>query len=1063
MSATNSDFNSTIVPQNSLEKLKNSENKSYSLHGSWFSASKDNPCLLCGKESWCWQRSDGNRVVCAKTDRAPDGWFEYAVAPDGRKKFVKKGSQDRRQKFQLPDPEEIFPLSLNPKDDLPQWITINKVGKHEELQTEYLYPDAETGEPLGRVVRKQWSDRRPAYKGKTKEVLPSHWVKPPHPDMGDKGWWSDRGKGSKKWPLYREAEVRDAIASGTKVAFLLGGELNVETAREMGLIAFCNQGGEGQYTKEILNFLQKNKPFLLCIPHDNDDAGRKFAQKIINGCRKIEVPAIAIDLKNIYPTLKEKGDITNIVKDAGMDKFEFVQRLEEEILQVLSVEETESKGLSADQPSNQNDLVKDPNDVGNRTLEAIVLDNLFKKDWVTLNDTYFHYSGSGYWSKVTDKVVLKAITDQCRAAYNWVETKSGFARKFKYATDAKKVSAFKFSRDQLHKETETTNRHLRAFLNCTVDVRTGESFPHDPNHFLTTAITADYEPDQECPEVFLDFIKRAYGEDLVELIRACTSMFLDPTAPYGKFIHLIGASGSGKGTLLRLWGELFGLEHYRSGDFSNLSTAEGRHQYLSGCSLFAVPDTGGYQQGLKPFYELVDNGAMAGRALFSSNAYQKQWDVRFIIASVEHLHIENSGDGWDRRCIPIPTKPRDGIEDPTLGTRLAEVKGQIISWALAMPREERDRLLLHPSSNERIVNLKLEAAIQGDPVRAFIDKCLRPKENATKIHSHELHSKFNAFAQAHGYQSWGENKLVGHLKTLLPQHRVDQRRRCKGLMIPAHWKNMEFLEDIFVDRSGTNDFGNVSNPNYECIKSMCGEGGLTEFAEFGSPRSPNPDPTSSVGDLAKTFKGQSFQENGSPRSPRSPKENDLEEKVENNFPVQPEKKLDLNTPPTPLLGDLGDLGDLKPETIENTLVKTDHPTDHPVIQPKVGDLGDLGDLKPETIENTLVKTDHPVIQPKVDDPVKVVAALILQCQTWVAVVTALDAVAATIKRERAIVFDTLIKVGLQEKSDRQHLINLLAAHIQQNPEDQDAYNWIPSRYKGLKQKAKVLAMESPLS
>ena len=1044
----NSNSNSTIVPNISLEGLKNSENKSYSPHDNWFSASKDIPCQLCGKEKWCWQRSDGNRVVCAKTDRAPDGWFEYAVAPDGRKKFAKKGTQERRQKFKLPDPEEIFPLPLDPKNDSPQWVTLSTIGNVSEQQVEYLYPDPVTGTPLGKVTRRQYTDRRPAYNGKTKQTIPSHWAEPAHPDMGD-GWWSDRGKGLKKWSLYREAEVREAIASGTKVIFLLGGELNVETAREMGLVAFCNQGGEGQYTKEILEFLEKNKPFLLCIPHDNDDAGRKFAQKIIKGCRKIEVPAIAIDLKNIYPTLKEKGDITNIVEDAGMDKFEFIQQLEEEILQVLSVEETESKGLSPDHPSNQNDLVKDPNNVGNRTLEAVVLDNLFKKDWVTLNDTYFHYSGCGYWSKVSDKVVLKAITDQCRAAYDWVEKKSGFVQAFKYTTDTKKVSAFKFSRDHLHKEPGTTNRHLRAFLNCTVDVRTGESFSHDPNHFLTTAIAANYEPNQECPEVFLDFINRAYGEDLVELIRACTSMYLDPTAPYGKFIHLIGDSGSGKGTLLRLWGELFGLEHYRSGDFSNLSTAEGRHQYLSGCSLFAVPDTGGYQQGLKPFYELVDNGTMSGRALFSSNGYQKQWDVRFIVASVKHLNIENSGDGWNRRCIPIPTKPREGIEDPTLGTRLAEVKGQIISWTLAMPREERDRLLLEPSNNERIINLKHEAALQGDSVRAFIDQCLRPSEEAKPIHSYELHSKFNAFAKAFGYQSWGANTLIGHMKTLLSTHYVE-RRKYKGAWIPAHWKNMEFLNGIFSDRNDTNTFNEVSNPDYECLKSMCREGGLAEFSEFGTPRTPTPDTTPNVGVLAGTTQNQGFEGGGTPRTPRTPS---LEPnvKVENNFSAEsPKEKLNSSNSSAPPMPVLGVLGVPEAESTENTLIEAGHPTGHPATQTKVGVLGEtINSYSPKDVAVRILQC--PIEKEAADQ--------VLAAESWGAMLKAVDVAAASKKMTRGETFKLLLKTELDKPEHREHLVNLLARCLWLDSHDEKAYNWLPKSCWKLKEKAISLAEE----
>jgi putative DNA primase/helicase len=1002
-----------------------------SVYGNGVEASSGNQCPCCGGSRWCFILDDGNAAICGKTDSAPNGWVKVGQAKDGRNIFAREGSR-RHRHHGLPHSEEILPLALNPKTDSPQWLTLSTVGTESEQQIEYFYPNPETGKPLGKVSRNQWSDRRPAYKdGKTKEVRPQHWAEPAHPDMGD-GWWSDRGKGLKNWPLYKEAEVRDAIASGTKVVFLLGGELNVETARKIGLVAFCNQGGEGQYTKQILDFLQENKPLLLCIPHDNDDAGRKFAQKVLNGCRKIEVAAIAIDLRNIYPTLKEKGDITNIIDDAGMDKFEFIQRLEEEIRQTLSVEEAKSKSLNLDQSSNQSGLATDPNCVGNRTVERLVLDNVFARDWITINQSYYRYSGSGYWSRVLDDDVFQKVTNQCKDAFSLVETKHGVKKEFRYFKDSHAKSAFNVCRNQLHQPLNTIhNRHLLAFRNYTVDLRTGEPFPHDPKNFLTTVIAADYEPTQECPEVFLNFLKESYGEDLIDLIRACLSMYLDPTAPFGFFVHLIGDSGSGKGVLLRLIGKFFGLDSYRTGEFANLTTAEGRHQYLSGCSLFAVPDTGGYQQGLRAFYELVDNGAMSGRALFSSIVYQKQWNTRFIVASVNHLNIENSGDGWNRRCIPIPTKLRDGIADPTLETKLEEVKGQIISWALAMPREERDQLLLHPSSNERIVNLKQEAAIYGDPVRAFIDQCLRPTEEATKIHTYELHSKFNVFAQAHGYQTWGEKKFVAHLKTLLPRHRVDQRRKCKGVMIPSHWTNLKFLDNIFVDRNCSNDFAEVSNPNYECIKSMCGEGGLIEFAEFGSPRSPTPNPSLSVGDPAATVDRQEFQENGSPRSPRSPREDDLGEKIENNFPAQLElKNLDPNTPSTPPVGDLSDLGDPKAESIENTLVKTDHPTDHSVIQTKVG------------------------------DPVKEVAALILQCQTWVAVVTALDAVAAATKREKAVIFDILIKDCFKEKRDRQHFINLLAAHLRQNPQDQAAYNWVPTRYKGLEQKAKVLATQN---
>jgi len=152
-------------------------------------------------------------------------------------------------------------------------------------------------------------------------------------------------------------------------------------------------------------------------------------------------------------------------------------------------------------------------------------------------------------------------------------------------------------------------------------------------------------------------------------------MLIDPTAPYGKFVHVIGPSGSGKGTLLRLWGEIFGLEDSHSGDFAELSNPESRHQHLTGKSLYAVPDTGGYITGIRPFYELVDNGKLSGRSLYSSCGYTKEWNCRFVVASVDHLQIENAGDGWDRRCLPLLSKGREGLEDPYLRHKLSKAHG----------------------------------------------------------------------------------------------------------------------------------------------------------------------------------------------------------------------------------------------------------------------------------------------------------------------------------------------------------------------------------------------------
>jgi putative DNA primase/helicase len=133
-------------------------------------------------------------------------------------------------------------------------------------------------------------------------------------------------------------------------------------------------------------------------------------------------------------------------------------------------------------------------------------------------------------------------------------------------------------------------------------------------------------------------------------------------------------------------------------------------------TVFYIPDAGGFQSGLKAFYELVDNGSMFGRALYMPKGTQIKWNVRFAVVSVEHLPIEHAGDGWDRRCYPIPTIKSTNKVDPHLGQKLSEDLGEIAGWALSMDKTERDNILTEPISNPVLLSLKQEGAIIGKPL-----------------------------------------------------------------------------------------------------------------------------------------------------------------------------------------------------------------------------------------------------------------------------------------------------------------------------------------------------------
>ncbi|HEY9708464.1 MAG TPA: hypothetical protein V6D48_09705, partial [Oculatellaceae cyanobacterium] len=174
---------------------------------------------------------------------------------------------------------------------------------------------------------------------------------------------------------------------------------------------------------------------------------------------------------------------------------------------------------------------------------------------------------------------------------------------------------------------------------------------------------------------------------------------------------------------------------------------------------------GGFVQGVRAFYELVDNGELSGRALFNPVGYMKLWNVRFWAASVDFLQIENAGDGYARRAYLIPVKARTVKPDPDLKLLLEAVKADVISWALAMPREERDRILLSEPENERVINLRLDAALYGDSTKSFVDNCLRPTHEPGFMHHHLLHTVYTAYCKEHGYTPLGMSKFISHLKT----------------------------------------------------------------------------------------------------------------------------------------------------------------------------------------------------------------------------------------------------------------------------------------------------------
>jgi hypothetical protein len=331
-------------------------------------ASNEIQCPLCSKPDWCLIKADHRGVIfwslCGRTNEAPAGWERTGTSRDNRGIFRLEGTNHNRKIFprevqlvwrNAQDGPAYMPIAIaegetpgvgdravfTAKGAPPQICTVTKLlgpskqggGMRYELATtggavvfaddRYLQvcrQDPTTGDrevsityqygAVHQVRRRQWSDRRPWYQGKSKQVRPWHAT-----ERGDgPGMIWQEGRGTDPWPLYHEAEAIEAITTG-RTLFVCGGEPAVEALRSLGLYATCNAGGENRW----IDLYQAIEPIwrkaregqrhpIVVIWPDYDVTGEGTSAKLLKRLLELGMRAVVADPPEIWPAIPAKGD-----------------------------------------------------------------------------------------------------------------------------------------------------------------------------------------------------------------------------------------------------------------------------------------------------------------------------------------------------------------------------------------------------------------------------------------------------------------------------------------------------------------------------------------------------------------------------------------------------------------------------------------------------------------------------------------------------------------------------------------------------------------------------------
>lgn len=155
----------------------------------------------------------------------------------------------------------------------------------------WVYRDEE-GQPLFRVVRKQWPDGSKAFLQQ-------------HPD-GSGGWrWK---RGGARYVLYRLPQL--IAADPVEPAFVVEGEKCADALSGLGLVATTNPGGAGKWRDEYTAALRGRQVVIL---PDNDPPGAQHAEAVSKALAGVASKVVIVTL----PGLPPKGDVIDYLANGG--------------------------------------------------------------------------------------------------------------------------------------------------------------------------------------------------------------------------------------------------------------------------------------------------------------------------------------------------------------------------------------------------------------------------------------------------------------------------------------------------------------------------------------------------------------------------------------------------------------------------------------------------------------------------------------------------------------------------------------------------------------------------
>ena len=397
---------------------------------------------------------------------------------------------------------------------------------------------------------------------------------------------------------------------------------------------------------------------------------------------------------------------------------------------------------------------------------------------------YSYDSSAGFWSRIPQSEALRMVQGHLEKTF---VRQPGVGRKvFPYGSSNQVQSALTALVIKAHNSKLSDPDPCIAFTDQTFNCKTQKAVPHASDHGISYGVEAPLTITEACPEAFSTAIETCFGAEALPVIQAWIRAMIDPTIRYGKFLLIVGNTGTGKGMLLEFLDRLLPSkcrsELPEPGDISGPDKV---YQYVLGKRYISFQDMPHRLKPMQLFYKLVENAEVSARRLNASETEAVAAHCRFAAAATKLPTLSDGNDGLIRRAILIRTKPRLSSPDRNLKASLVgdspahvQLRAAVMGWALSMERSLVDEVLYGDACSELLDANLAELESSADAVSHFINECLIPTTSeVTPVMWAHIYDCFKCYCDANGFiGKFSKHQFQGAIRGKLP-HLTRERRK----------------------------------------------------------------------------------------------------------------------------------------------------------------------------------------------------------------------------------------------------------------------------------------------